>query len=363
MDMERYFKDFYSDCTEGTCSQFLCRYDSPRDVTGRTWLKLRAGGNYYSFLFQNQIDSTYSDGSESRANLKGGEWFINRCRVGLCSDIGDEPSVWSDVLFNGNRCRQVSAGEGLFCSDPASLNASPGDFLCYEISLTGNEFPSLREQLHRTVVLENGEWVPSCEFPLPAMIGSDRKAEVKLGFLGDSITQGLGTGFDAYEHWVAGISAGIPSEYSVWNLGIGFGRGHDAASDCSWLNKAKKCDIVNICFGVNDLCQTGDMEQLYKDLTKIVLLLKEAGCKTILFTVPPFDLQGELGDKWYEINRRIRTDIGLKADGMFDFADILGWEEPDKHLSRYGGHPNAVGCAAVTRAYLDSGILFSVLSK
>ena len=208
----------------------------------------------------------------------------------------------------------------------------------------------------QSVCRDGDGWRADKRFPVPLMIGCDRPARAHIGFLGDSITQGCGTAYDSYTHWAAKIAEGLSDDLAVWDLGIGYARASDAATDGGWLARAKRCDVVNVCLGVNDLCRGRNAEQISADLCRIVRLLKEAGCRVILFTVPPFDFGGDAKTWWYEINRYLRETLSKEADALFDFAAVLGKPAPDEHLSVYGGHPNAEGCAVAAKAYLAEGL-------
>ena len=109
--------------------------------------------------------------------------------------------------------------------------------------------------------------------------------------------------------------------------------------------------------GVNDLLRGRTGEEVVADLTTIVRALKAAGCRVILFTVPPFDMTGVAKDYWYYVNDKIRLTIANEADAVFDFAAVLGQPAPNAHLSVYGGHPNAEGCAVAAKAYLAVKLL------
>lgn len=231
-------------------------------------------------------------------------------------------------------------------TDPIPLGATPGAYLCYEITLTGSCYP-----YHEEAVLTI---VPDKQIPLPLMIGCDRKVSQKVGFLGDSITQGCGTEDDSYTHWVAKIAEGLPENCSVWDLGIGYARAYDAATDAGWLQRAKMCDTVHVCFGVNDILRGRTAEQVLEDLHTIVGKLKQANCRVILLTLPPFDLEGEQRMRWQKVNHTIRTSLRTEADGLFDIAAVLGQPAPKEHLCIYGGHPDAEGCQAVAEAYLNT---------
>lgn len=343
MTITEFYRIFSSDCTAGCGNQLLAKLEEPVTKTGRCWFKLSHGGENYALLFSNVIDSTYDDGSISRPGDVGGNWMIQGMRVGLCKGLKEEPALWQTVTFDGTEQKKVS-GKEVFATDPVSLKARAGDWLCYEISFTGSCFP-----YHEEAVLT---MVPDKQMPLPLMIGSDRKISERIGFLGDSITQGCGTEDDSYTHWVAKIAEKLPESCSVWDLGIGYARAADAATDGEWLKRAKQCDKVHVCFGVNDTLRNYRAEEILQNLQMIVSKLKEAGCRVILLTLPPFDLEGEQRIQWQKVNKAIRESLCKEADGLFDIAAVLGQDAPNEHLCIYGGHPNAHGCAAVAEAYL-----------
>lgn len=348
MTVAEFYKTYTSDCTAGCGNQLLCRLEAPVTKTGRCWFKLSWGGEHYALLFSNQIDSTYDDGSISKANDIGGNWIIEAMRLGLCAKHGEEPSAWAEVTFNGEKKKAVS-GPDAFATDPVPLRAKAGDYLCYEITLTGSCFP-----YHEEAVLT---MVPDKQMPLPLMIGCDRKVSQKAGFLGDSITQGCGTADDSYTHWVAKIAENLPEDISVWDLGIGYARAKDAATDGGWLARAKRCDTVHVCFGVNDVLRGRCAEDILQDLRTIVKKLKKAGCRVMLLTLPPFDLEGEQRIQWQMANQEIRSSLCKEADGLFDIAAVLGQPAPNENLCIYGGHPNAEGCRKVAEAFLAQNIL------
>lgn len=344
MTITEFYRIFSSDCTAGCGNQLLAKFSEPVTKTGRCWFKLSHGGENYALLFSNVIDSTYDDGSISRPGDVGGDWTIQGMRVGLCKGFKEEPALWKTVTFDGTEEKKVS-GREIFGSDPISLKARAGEWLCYEISFTGSCFP-----YHEEAVLT---MLPDKQMPLPLMIGSDRKVSERIGFLGDSITQGCGTEDDSYTHWVAKIAEKLPESCSVWDLGIGYARAEDAATDGEWLKRAKQCDKVHVCFGVNDTLRNYRAEEILQNLQRIVSKLKEADCRVILLTLPPFDLEGEQRIQWQKVNKTIRESLSKEADGLFDIAAVLGQAAPNEHLCIYGGHPNAHGCAVVAEAYLQ----------
>ena len=225
-------------------------------------------------------------------------------------------------------------------------------FRSLELSFRGQMIPCHEETRLPVFIQENGHWIPSKEMPLPGMIGCDRKVRGRIGFLGDSITQGIGTPVNSYAHWNALAAEALGEEYSFWNLGLGFGRAQDAASDGAWLFKAKQTDAVVLCYGVNDLLQGRSGEQIEEDLLAIIHTLRKNHVRVLLQTIPPFDLSGAELATWLRLNGRIRSTLSREADGIFDVVPALIEGGESQGRARYGGHPNEDGCAAWARALI-----------
>lgn len=346
----KWFDTYKSNTLAGSGNQFYFMTNDNETHTGRIYYKVYAGGRYrYSLLFSNIIDSTYSDGSQSHCNLLCDEWEIIKAAIGVCDTCGE--TVAGDVerfyplTFHGSPHKTVMPGE-FFTSDAIELEAKKDAYLCLEVEFRGSMIPYHEESILPAFVKENDRWIPSRHVPFPGMIGCSRKVQARIGFLGDSITQGIGTAVNSYLHWNARVAEAIGPDYSYWNLGLGYGRAADAASDGAWLFKAKQMDVVVMCYGINDVCQGQAEEQIKKDLLTVILELQKAGVKVMLQTLPPFDLQESAFEKWLHINAYIRSTLIKYADGVFDVVPVLldGAESGGK--ARYGGHPNEEGCKA-----------------
>lgn len=355
-----YFKKYTSNTVAACGVQSFFLMDPCEVRTSRTFYKISCGGKYnYSFLFSNNVDTTYSDGSFSVCNTVCNGWHLIEALVGVCScdAIGEEISSpesakkanesvfeMKHLSFNGAMSKKCTAGE-IFCSDEISLDIKSGDYLCIQLSFTGNMFPYFEETLLPTYLKQNGKWVYSNKTPVVSMVGCDRAVKKRIAFLGDSITQGIGAGFNSYKNYCAVLSEKLGSAYAYHNLGIGFARANDAASNGFWLSKAKNNDIVFLCLGTNDILQQKSAKGLKADLAFIVSELKKNGIKIILQTVPPFDYEGEALDKWIEVNTFIKNELSKKADFFFDNVKVLGKSAREPQIAIFGGHPNAEGCA------------------
>ena len=365
-----YFKKYVSNTLAGSGNQLYFGMKEGEIRTGRIFYKIFSGGEYnYSILFSNILDSTYADGSISHKNLICGSWKIHGARIGKCVKFDESKNItemtmsddgkctditvseFRELTFNGQSAKQVMPGE-FFSSDPIKIGFEKNEYLCLEITFSGKMIPYHEESLLPVFVKENGGWVYSKYMPFAGMIGCDRKVKARAAYLGDSITQGIGTPLNSYLHWNALYSQKVGEDYSFWNLGLGFGRANDAAADGAWLYKARQSDIIFVCFGVNDILQKMPEEQIRSDLAYITDNLKKAGKKVILQTIPPFDYAGEDIEKWKRINVYIKTVLKEKADMVFDNTVYLG-EAENTHITRFGGHPNAEGCAVWANALYE----------
>lgn len=329
----------------------------------------QAGRLSWRFWYSNTVDSTWSDGKESAAGFPGGEWKI----VHACAYASDgagritRPPV-SDVTFGGKSEKDVLPGE-CFASDPVELTVADGGYLVYSWAILpqsrltrlpatpDSQVPCFTAPGDRAADETPAAFVATLDpIPMPNLFAAGRQVEKRIAFLGDSITQGIGTGFDRYEHWVARISKELGDRFSVWNIGLGYGRAQDAAAGGAWLRKAMRCDQVCVCFGVNDILSGGRGEaEILADLTRIVSLLKadRPARDVILFTVPAFDLTGEQERIRRAVNTALREKPPEGTAAVFDFSAVVSMPAPEDHLARYGGHPDGRGGAAVAQAFLD----------
>lgn len=328
---------------------YFCNEDDDAHV-GRIYYKVYAGGKYnYSLLFSNIMDSTYADGSISHCNLICSEWEIVRASIGVSREVSEtiagEVENTVHLTFEGKSSKRVMPGE-FFVSDAVELEAEKGNYICVEVEYRGRMIPYHEESILPVFTLENGQWIPCKHMPFPGMLGCDRKVRAKIGFMGDSITQGIGTAVNSYMHWNALVADAIGEQFSYWNLGIGYGRAEDAASDGAWLYKAKQMDAVVLCYGTNDVGQGKEADKIQKDLLFIVQKLQAAGVKVLIQTLPPFDRQGEKQARWLQVNDYVRNVLGGIAEGFFDVVPLLLDGDEAAGKSKYGGHPNEAGCRA-----------------
>ena len=365
----RYFTDYSSNSAAAAGNQsFFEPCDAAETLVSRAFFKISAGGRYnYSLLFSNITDSTFADGSHSRCNMALGEWYIDSLRVAACDSCNIEamPSEeefatdFVTLTFDGCKCKNVKSGE-FFCTDAAELEFSAGQYMCVEITYRGSRIPCHPETLLPVFTKRGCEWVYDVNMPLPCMIGCDRPVKKRIAFLGDSITQGCGTPKNEYLNYAALAAKPFESDYACWNLGIGYARGADAATDGAWLYKAKQNDVVTVCFGVNDIFKVADAERTKADLTKTVGILRDNGVKVILQTVPPFDYCEHDAAIWRDINEYIHSVLKNEADGFLDTSEFLSNPQATE-MTLYGGHPNPEGCAVWAQRLIP--VIENVLNK
>lgn len=353
--MKNYLENYVSNTLAASSNQLYFTSDS-KEQASRAFYKIFAGGKYeYSFLFSNIIDSTYADGSVSVANESCDEWKMSASLLVIDANETDlsNPKIREafPLTFGKQSEKTVISGE-IFYSDPVTIEANKNDYFCIEINFNGKKIPYFEEILIPTFRLYDGKWIPDKKAPISAMIGAKRKVEKRIGFLGDSITEGIGTPLNAYTHWNALIAEQTGEGYSYWNLGIGFGRANDLATDGIWLSKAKTLDLVTVCYGVNDLGRGYTVEQIENNLYKIIKILQENNVKTILFTIPPFDYNEETTEKWKKINSYILNELSKITD-VYDVVKIWGQDMPNENMAKYGGHPDETGCLEMAKDFLS----------
>ena len=354
-----YFSIYSSNTYAGSGNQHFFKLEKDEICKGRVYYKIANAGKYnYSLLFSSVLDSTFADGSVSHVGMVCTPWEIISARVARCKStyfenditsheqekkIHDTPLEFYALTFNKNESYDVKKAE-LFASDPILIDFCENEYLCLEIEFRGECIPYHEESLLPCYRKTENGWKYNKQLPFASMIGCDRAVSRKIGFIGDSITQGIGTKYNSYLHWNALLGKSLGSEYACWNLGLGFGRAQDMAQDGSWAYKAKQNDVLVVCYAVNDIMQGFSTEVIKGALDKIVEILKKENKRIIFQTVPPFDYDEEKRKVWNEINDYILTVIAKKVDYVFDNRYILGKNEIEMHIAKYGGHPNEAGC-------------------
>ena len=357
----KYFEKYKSNTLAGCSNQtFFTTDNKDCEYTGRAFYKVFAHGTYnYSFLFSNMTDSSYR--GESYENDPLEMWTI----LDMGASVVKSPENYTDknafanieiqdmqqVTFGGKEKKIVKPGE-FFTSDEVELTSEEGDFICVEITFKGTKIPFHDEARFPIYVYEDGEFRQNNKMPVPGMIGCERDVKKRICFLGDSITQGIGPTFNSYNHWCAKIAENLGTEYSYWNLGIGCAKASDAATDGAWLFKAKQCDFVNLCLGVNDINGGENQERIKKNLSVIVKELKNAGVRVGIFTPFPFDFKEEKYETWKAVCDYVKNDLSKECEYCFDTAEILENKERPG-FTVYGGHPNDEGSIILADAFCD----------
>ena len=344
----KWFETFVSNTLGGTGNQLFHRWEGVRARRGRVYYKVFAGGKFrYSLLFSNLVDGTYKAEYGSIRNHVCGEWEILSAAVGVCkatsAETAGEVDAFVPLAFGGSRRKVVAPGE-FFATDPVELAPAKGEFLCVEIEFRGGETPYHLESIVPTFLYENGSWIPDKRVPVPGMVGCDRRVAARIGYFGDSITQGIGTPPNAYTHWCALVADALGEKYSHWNLGIGYGRCQDAASDGAWFFKAKHVDAAVVTFGSNDVGRGRSVAEMKRDFTDLVQLLHGAGVRVFLQTLPPFDWKDEYFERWQAINAFLKDELARETEGFFDVAPLLTDAARGPGMSKYGKHPDETGC-------------------
>ena len=324
---------------------FVLRRNADEPSTGLVFLKVYKGGGFnWIFGWSDVIDSTFADGSKSRCNDVY-PWKIVSLEAAAtdnCDPYAASKEKFLPITFGGKAEKKIE-GEKITFSDPVKILAEKDKFICLRIKFSGRKVPCHPESQIALFRKKGFAWKASSEIPLPVFSGVERKAEKRIAFIGDSITQCIGTTFNSYRHYAAVIAEELGDRYGFWDMGIGFARGADAATDGIWLSKAKQNDIVTVCFDVNDIFKGFSAEEIKANLMKTVLLLIEANAKVIIQSIPPFGYEGETLKIWLDVNEYIKNEIAPKADAYFDTVKILSINGKDSPEPKYGYHPNDEG--------------------
>jgi len=316
---------------------------------GMVFIKVFKGGTFpYVFAYSGIIDSTFSDGSISHCNDVCMPWKLNSIGYTV-TDTPDpkeaEKKEFHLLTFDGSASRVID-GDKLANTVPTEITAKSGQYICLKTTFSGVKIPCHKESMIAIFKRQtDGNWNLCPEVPVPVFTGIKRDVKKKIAFLGDSITQGIGADFNSYMHYAARVADEIGDEYGYWDLGLGFARGADAATNGIWLEKAKHNDIITVCFGVNDMFKGRTAEQIIADLQKITDELQKAGLKVIIQTVPPFDYDEHFEKVWNTVNDYVRNVLSKKADGFVDNVKFLSADGNNSPKAKYGGHPNNDGNA------------------
>lgn len=348
-----FYDNFVSNTLASTASQKMYFAEREIELTSRVYYKVFVSGKFeYSFLYQDTIDGTFADGSESCANMCSGEWKILSAKVAVTDGLeasAMDNAAQMQMTFNGAKEKSVAARE-VFATDPVTLDVGEGQYVAVELTFRGKSFPHHPEVQIATYVKTDSGWENSVITPLPSMVGVKREPKLRVSFWGDSITQGIGAPKDSYLHYAAQTAQALGKEYSFWDIGIGYGRARDGASLGSWAERAKHCDVISICFGVNDICWGTDAASVKEYLRTIVTFLKGNGVKVLLQSTPPFNYSEKCRLVWQEVNEYSKREMAPLVDAYFDNVPVLSPSPAEAHVAAYGGHPNAEGCTAWANA-------------
>ena len=298
------FERYVSNTSAPTGNNSALKSDTPVTETFRATFPVQKHGQFdYKFFFSNHVNSTYASGENAYREMPTQPYVIESAFVGTTHDqwVMRDFEGKQALRFDAQTSRTVAAGE-TFWSDAVSVNVPEGEYLVFEWTVTYTVIPSTKISTTMAGMKQTNpsryQFTATGDIPMPDLVGCDRGAKLRLGFIGDSITMGEFAGATTsdkatYEFWAAKIADGLGEDVSMWNLGLGYARGDDAANSPSWLYKAKQCDVVGICFGVNDIesgaygtDRSATKEELVADIAAIAAELKAAGVEVIVFSIP-----------------------------------------------------------------------------
>lgn len=346
--MEKITK-FYSASVSGTGNNNGITLCKNKKYLFESRYKLRVSGERtFKLFFSNLVETT---GNFSRGTL-GGEYTIKKAYASLEED-GKGKTDKTVITFSGNGEKKVSPGE-IFSCDEFLFTYEKDKYMTLSFEVEADSdilLPTTNESATTGRIFVDGEEIFSDGHSLrPIYIGVKKPFSKTVGFFGDSITQGTRTENDKYEAWAHRIGNFLPDDVSMWNIGMGWSRAYDAAAGGLFSEKAAMCDIVFMCFGVNDIKTAGRKgEEIIEDLEKAKSLMEEKNpdIKVYFMTVPPFDLEEENERK--KVNEYIRKKC---ENEYFDIAKPLEDGEDGAVIKEYkadecDAHPNGKGGEAV----------------
>jgi len=343
---KEYFCKYVSNTLLSTMNQFYFKSDNELRK-GRLYVKLHDNiPSYYSFLFDNEVDSTIRiPNNFGEVNKKCDEYEIKSFKFGFSNNLPENESeeiIFNNILFSGKENRKVLSGETLY-SDEVYIDIKDYIYLVLEIEYSGTLMPCFPEIMAPIYSYSNGEFVRDTNVVIPQVIGKRKNDKKTLSFIGDSITEGIGPELDSYDFYVSVASKKLTNKFNFYNIGIGFATSSDFSTLGCWYKKAiYSSDIVTVCFGVNDLFHFNDNEIIKANLLKTVLSLKNKNITVILLTIPPFDYNEIIRKRWIDLNDYIMNELNKYADYIFDVRKYLE-KEINKGVAIYGGHPNSEG--------------------
>lgn len=336
----------------------------------------------YSLMFSNNVDSTWGGSSSPTCTpeTQAHPYKIVYAKLGVGTDVTANMKLSVDLTFGGEAKKTVRAGE-IYWSDPVTLNVPKDEMIIFEWEVEYDLIPAtnicgtfLGATYSETVDAESGETVgvySSTSYgtvPLPDLIGAKRENEVRMAFLGDSITMGQGAGSATYKFYAAQVTDLVGKDVSCWNLGLGYARANDLLYSRAWLEKAKQNDIVVVCLGTNDvnsgtyLDADRSTEEIYADILAICQELESAGCEIILLSTPPF---GYSNAAKKQTCLALGEQLSALAEARgYDFINTVAlWgTSGDMATSKYPAsssdyHPNSLGCEVLAQAFVNQGII------
>lgn len=220
---DAFWNGFVSNTVVGTGNNLLLFQSKEHIYTYRCYIKpLYTDVDVWKFWYGNTVDSTFHEGGIAYANRSGGKWEIISAFVGV-SHIPDGTVLEEvPITFCGCVSKTVLPDE-TFWSDAVRLTVLEGQYLVFtwriQAETDKEAIPySPDSQIPCYCAQDDGDLVFTLDCIKPNLFASKREGVKRLGFLGDSITQGCGTINNTYEFWAARIGTFVKETYSTWNL-------------------------------------------------------------------------------------------------------------------------------------------------
>jgi lysophospholipase L1-like esterase len=246
----------------------------------------------------------------------------------------------TELSFGGCKSKTVMPGE-FFTTDPVRLSFNKGEYICLEISFCGKMIPYHEESLLPIFIKDGDEWSYSRRMPLAAMVGCKREVVARIGYLGDSITQG----YDALRpsnRYAAKLANFLSAEERCKGIGgEGFfpelARSKDDGYDP---------DYISVAYGTNDWSHAVSREELTARCLEFYTALRETYPRAKIFAISPIWRKDEGKYSAFGTFDEMQRMVAAVAESLPEVYFISGYDavpHDETYFADLYLHPNDRG--------------------
>ena len=209
-----YFEIYQSNSITPSGNNYVLKSSDGKKVTEtfRGLFKIQEFGELeYKFYFSNHVDSTFSNGKYSYRNMPTETYNIVSAKVGVVTLIRGQGTIMDEqeLTFDGGQKTKTVAPEECYWSDAITIYVEEDLYLAFEWTVEYTLIPAtLSENTIYLFDYSTGSIKEAKAAPMPDLIGCKRDNDIRIGFIGDSITMGVGAGNKTHKFWAAQIKIG-----------------------------------------------------------------------------------------------------------------------------------------------------------